>query len=136
MAAYVARDFATACGVADVDRVLQIEGFDERSQIVGVGVQVIAGPRLAGAAVTAAVMRDAPVSAIGQIEHLIFECIRRKWPAVAEDDGLSVAPVVVINLRAVLRGDCAHGVLSCAVVGGSGRVVRGAATVIAGRLAA
>ena len=43
----VPRDFTSARGVPDVNRVFQIECLDERGQIVGVGVHVVAGPRLA-----------------------------------------------------------------------------------------
>jgi pimeloyl-ACP methyl ester carboxylesterase len=69
----VASDFAATGRVTDVDRVLQIEVFDERGKIVGVRIQVVAVPRLAGAAMTAAVMGDATVAARRQEEHLVFE---------------------------------------------------------------
>ena len=63
VAADVAGDLAAAGGVADVDGVLQVELFDELGEIVGIGVQVVAVPGLAGAAVTAAVVGDATVAA-------------------------------------------------------------------------
>ena len=108
MTADVARHFAAAGRMADVDRVLQIECFDQRRQIVGVGVHIVAVPGLAGAAMAAAVMRDAAVSAMRQKHHLVFPCIGAERPAVAEDHGLPVAPVLVINLRAVFRRDGGH----------------------------
>ena len=98
MAADVAGDFAAAGGVADVDRVLQVERFDERREVVGVGVHVVAVPGLARAAVAAAVMGDAAVAAGGQEEHLVLQGVRAERPAVAEDDGLSAAPVLVVEL--------------------------------------
>ena len=48
-------------------------------------------------------MGDAAVAASGQKEHLVFEGVRAERPAMAEDDGLSGAPVLVIDLRAVFR---------------------------------
>ena len=92
VAADIAGDFAAAGGVADMDRVLQIERSTERGEIVGVGVHVVAVPGLARAAVAAAVMRDAAVAARGQKEHLVFEGVRAQRPAVAEDDRLSRCP--------------------------------------------
>ena len=108
MAADIAGDFAAAGRVADVDRVLQVERFDERREIVGVGVHVVAVPGLARAAVAAAVMGDAAIAAGGQEEHLVLEGVRAQRPAVAEDDGLSAAPVLVIDLRAVFGRDRGH----------------------------
>ena len=59
VAADVARDLAAAGRVADVDGVLQVERLDERGEVVGVRVHVVAVPRLARAAVAAAVVGDA-----------------------------------------------------------------------------
>ena len=59
----IAGDFAAAGGVADVDRVLQVERFDQRREVVGVGVHVVAVPGLARSAVAAAVVGDAAVAA-------------------------------------------------------------------------
>ena len=55
-----------------------------------------------GAAVAAAIMGDAAIAMRRQKEHLVFERIRRKRPAVAEDDGLSFARILVINFGTVL----------------------------------
>src|SRR2546427_5174173 len=45
----------------------------------------------------------------GQEEHLILEGVRAQRPAVAEDDGLSLSPVLVVNERPVLGRDGVHG---------------------------
>ena len=122
MAADVAGDFAAAGRVADMDRVLQVERFDELRQVVGVGVHVVAVPGLARSAMAAAVMGDAAVAAGGQKEHLVFPGIRAERPAMAEDYGLSAAPVLVVDLRAVFGRDRGHGMPSFALVGrGGGR---------------
>src|ERR671935_1770660 len=57
----------------------------------------------------AAVMSDAAVSAGRQKEHLVLEGVRGERPTMAEDHGRSAAPVLVINLRAVLGRHRAHG---------------------------
>src|SRR5689334_599558 len=54
---------------------------------------------------TATVVSDAPVALRGQKEHLIFKGIRRQRPAVTENDRLALAPVFVVDLRAVFSGD-------------------------------
>jgi len=46
-----------------------------------------------------------------QEEHLRLPTIGIEWPAVAEDDGLPRAPVLVIDLRAVFR--CNRAPLFC-----------------------
>ena len=48
----------------------------------------------------------------GSQEQLIFKRIRRELPAMAEYHRLSAAPVLVVDLRAVLGGDHAHLLLS------------------------
>ena len=95
MAADVAGDLAAAGGVADQDGVVQVERLDQLREVVGVGVHVVAVPRLAGAAVAAAVVGDAAVAVGGQEEHLVVPGVGVERPAVAEDDGLSRAPVLV-----------------------------------------
>src|SRR5207245_9543491 len=87
-------------------------------EIVGVGVQLIAVPRLARTAMAAAIMGDASIAARSEIEHLVFKSIRGERPAVTENDGLSFAPIVVIDLRAVFGRDRAHGLLHWLKIGG------------------
>ena len=109
----VASNLAAAGGMTDMDGVLEVELLDQFGKVIGVGVHVVAGPRLARASVAAAVMGDASIAARGEVEHLILECIRGKRPAMAEDNGLSGAPILVIDLGAVFGRDCAHVGLDC-----------------------
>ncbi len=81
-----------------MDRVFQIERFDELRQIIGVGVHVVAVPRLARSPVAAAVMSDAAITAGCQIKHLVLKGIRTQRPAVTENHRLPAAPVFVVNL--------------------------------------
>ena len=105
VAADIAGDLAAAGRVADVDGVLEVELLDQFREIVGVGVHVVAVPRLARAAMAAAIMGDAAIAARREEEHLVLEGVGAERPAMAEDDRLSRAPVLVVNLRPVLGGD-------------------------------
>src|SRR6516162_10394710 len=53
-------------------------------------------------------MRNAAIPAIGEEEHLVFPCICVQWPAMAEDHGLTLAPVLVVDLRPVFYSDERH----------------------------
>src|ERR1019366_7063205 len=66
----------------------------------------------------AAVMGDAAVSADAQKHHLVFPGVRAQRPPVTEDHGLSRAPVLVVDLRAVFGSDRGH-CLSPWLIGGS-----------------
>src|SRR5262249_61674809 len=101
-------DLAAPGRMPDVDGVSQIELLDQLGEIIGISIEVVAVPGLAGAAMPAAVMRDAAEATRGQEEHLILECIRAERPAVAEHHRLSRPPVVEIDFSTVLGGDRAH----------------------------
>ena len=105
MAADVAGDFSAAGGVTHVDCVAQIQRLGERREIVGVGIHLIAVPWLAGSTVTAAVVRDTAVAVEAQKHHLVFPGVRAQRPAVAEDHGLSLPPVFVVDPRPVADRD-------------------------------
>src|SRR5882762_8433077 len=68
--------FSMSGGTTDVDRPLKVELLDQLRQGVGVGVHVVAVPRLAGAAMPSTVMSDATVSVGSQEKHLVFEGVR------------------------------------------------------------
>ena len=55
-----------------------------------------------------AVVRDAAIAVAGEEHHLVFEGIGAEGPAVAEDDRLTFAPVLVVNLGSVLGGESRH----------------------------
>ena len=112
----VAGHFAAAGGVADVDRALQIELFRERRQVVRVRIHLVSIPGLARPAMAAPVMGDAAIPPAGQKQHLVFPGIRTQRPSVAEDHRLSRAPVLVINLSSIFRGNRRHNVFSVFLV--------------------
>ena len=108
MAADVAGHLAAACGVADQHGIMQIERLDERCQVVGVVVHVVAVPGLAGAPTAAPVMGDGAIAMGGHDDQLVVPGVGIERPAVAEDDGLPRAPVLVKDLGAVLCSDGAR----------------------------
>ena len=57
-------------------------------------------------------MGNTAIAVRRQEEHLVFEGICAERPAVAEDDGLSPAPVIITDLGAVPRRDRRHDSLS------------------------
>ncbi|MND76729.1 hypothetical protein D3C80_683840 [compost metagenome] len=105
----VTRHLATAGGEAEQHGVLQVEQLDQLRQIVGVMVHVIARPRLAGTPMTATVVGDDPIPVGGQENHLRFPTVGVQRPAVTEDNRLTGAPVLVVNLDAVAGSESAHG---------------------------
>jgi hypothetical protein len=81
----VARHFSAARRVPDVNCVAEIELLDERREVVGISVHIIALPGLVGAPVSTAIVCNTPVASRPQKEHLIFEGVRTQRPAMAED---------------------------------------------------
>jgi hypothetical protein len=77
-------------------------------EIVGIMIHVVAGPRLARAAVAAAVMGDDPEAVVQEEHHLGIPIVGRQRPAMAEHDRLPRAPVLVEDLGAVLACDRGH----------------------------
>jgi hypothetical protein len=71
-----------------MDGILEIELSNKLREIVGVGVHVVAAPRLARTSVAATIVGDAAISLRSQKEHLVLKGIRGKWPAVTEDHRL------------------------------------------------
>ncbi len=89
---------------------LQIELLDERRQVVRVRIHVVAVPRLTRAAVSATVVRDAPIAMGCEKEHLIFKGVGRQWPPVTKDDRPAGChtPVFKIDLGSVVRCNVIH----------------------------
>ena len=101
-------DLAAPGGMADVDRVLQVEMRGQRRQVIGIVIHVVTLAHLRGPAMTAAVMRDDAIAVLEEKHHLGVPVIGRKRPAVAEHDGLTFAPVLVENLNAVFGRNRTH----------------------------
>src|SRR5262249_42656714 len=111
VASHIAGDLAAPGRVADQHDVAQVELIDDGGQVVGVGVQVVAFPRLAGTAVAAPIVGHSTEPVGGDVPHLVIPGVGGQRPSVAEHDGLPAAPVLVEDLGAVLGGNHtgAHG---------------------------
>jgi hypothetical protein len=114
MTGNVVHDFA-AGGMADMHRILQVQARGQRREVVGIVIHVMAAPDLTRAAVAAPVMCDDAEAVTLEEKHLCIPVIGRKRLAMAEDNRLTRAPVLVVDLCAVLGGDRAHPVdpLAC-----------------------
>src|SRR5208283_231594 len=108
----VTGNFSAAGGVTDMDCVSKIELFREGCEIVGIGVHLVAVPRLAGTAVPSPIMRDDSEATLAEEQHLSVPVVGGERPAMTEDDGLSRAPVLVVNLCTVFSGNRRHGIFS------------------------
>jgi hypothetical protein len=64
-------------------------------------IHIVAATRLRGSAVATAVMGYDAVALFQEEQHLRVPVIGRQRPAMAENDGLTFAPVLVKNLGAV-----------------------------------
>src|SRR5882724_6183397 len=101
-------DLSTPGRMPDVNGVLQVELLDQGRKVVGVGIHVVAAPRLARAAVPPAIMRDTAVSPLGEKQHLVFPGVRAQRPPVAEHNRLAGSPVLVVNLGTIFGGYGRH----------------------------
>ena len=94
----IVHDLSAAGGVADVDGVVEMKMVHYGSKIVGVVIHVVAVAGLRGASVAAAVVRDDAVAVTEEEQHLVVPVVGGEGPAVAEDDGLTLAPILVVDL--------------------------------------
>src|SRR5215475_14255767 len=88
--------------------VLQVKLFSQSSEIVRVGIHVIAIPGLCGTAVAAPVVGNHAVATLPEIKHLAVPIIGGERPAMAENNRLPRAPVLVIDLGTVFYCDSRH----------------------------
>src|SRR6516225_1235021 len=104
----IAHHFPASGRVSDMNGILQIEMCRYGGKIVGVMIEVVTIEHLAGAAVAAAIVGNHAVALLEEEQHLVIPIVARQRPAVAEHDGLTLAPVLVIDFDAVPRFDKAH----------------------------
>ena len=114
----VAGDLAAAHREADERDVVQVELGEDRVQVVGEGVVVVAGGAealgLVAAAEAAAVVRDDAVAGLRERAGLLAPGLAGQGPAVDQDDGAAGAAAVLdvevdAGEEAVLDGDVGHG---------------------------
>jgi hypothetical protein len=73
----------------------------QRSQVDGLVVHVVSFAGLTGPAVTSTVMGDDPVAVLQEEKHLVVPVVTGQRPALAENDQLAGAPILVEDLHAV-----------------------------------
>jgi hypothetical protein len=99
---------APAGGVTDMDGVAQVEMGDEFGGIGGVVFHVVAVPYLGRPAMATTVVGDDAITFPDKVKHLRIPIVGAQGPTVMEDDRLTVAPVLVKDLGAVLGSNSAH----------------------------
>src|SRR5205814_5139988 len=87
---------------------LKVETYGQCRQVVGVMIHVMAATGLRGAAMAAPVVGYDAIALVEEEQHLCVPIIGRQRPTVTEDNGLTFAPVFVINLRSVFSRDRVH----------------------------
>src|SRR5690606_16956112 len=109
----VPAELAGAHGEPDEDHVAQVEGLEERVEVGGEGVVVVPGADLARRAEPATVVRDDAVPRVDELALLELPAVPVERVAVDEDDRLTGALVLVVELDVggvlLPDGDVPHG---------------------------
>src|SRR5205085_8859450 len=108
MPSQIMRHLAAAGGMTNVHGLLQIKMRGQGRKVIGIVIHVMAVTRLGRSAVASSVMGDYAIAVLKEEQHLRVPIVGRQRPAMAEDDGLSFAPIFVVNLRSIFGGNCAH----------------------------
>src|SRR5271168_295234 len=115
----ITRHFAAAGRMADMDGVLEVEMLGNSRSVGCIMVHVVTVADLRRTAMAASVVGD-DAEALGvEEQHLRVPVVRAEGPTVMKDEGLTVAPILVIDFDAVLRFDKAHVTHSLNVLFGS-----------------
>src|SRR6266436_1153083 len=93
---------------------LEVEMCGQRRQVVSVMIHVMAATRLGGTSMSAPVVGYDAIAVLEDEQHLRVPIIGRQRPAVAKHDGLTFAPVLVVDLRPIFRRNCRHVMFSFA----------------------
>ena len=113
----VARHFASAGGVADVNGVFQIKRLRDFGDVARISIHVVPFRGLRGAAVPTAIVSDDPVSVAEEEHHLRVPVVGREWPSVMEEERLAASPILEVNFGAVFYFDGVHFCLLVSIVG-------------------
>src|SRR5712671_242391 len=79
-------------------------------------IHIMAAIGLGGTAMSAPVVGYDAIAVLEEEQHLRVPIIGRQRPAVAKDDGLTFAPVLVVDLRPIFRRNCRHVMFSFALI--------------------
>ena len=108
MAPDIARDFAAAGRMPDKHGIAQVQHVDQRGQVIGIAVHVVAVPGLVGTAMAAAVMGNDPKALPAEEIHLPVPGIGGQRPAMRKDDRLPLPPVLVEDPGSVCGREDTH----------------------------
>src|SRR5213078_1914868 len=98
MTAEITHYLAAARGMADVNRIFQVEMIGDRLQIIGIVVHVVSAAGLSRATVSAPIRGNDAETFADEKKHLRVPIIRRERPAVTEHNRLPAAPVFKIDV--------------------------------------
>src|SRR6266480_2842566 len=98
MPSQIMRYLAATGGMTDVHGILQIKMCGQSRKVVGIVIYVMAVARLGGPAVASSVMGDDAIAVFEEEQHLRVPVIGRERPAMAENYGLSLAPILIIDV--------------------------------------
>src|SRR5438876_7004894 len=108
MTAEIMHHLAAARGMADVNRIFQVEMIGDRLQIVSIVVHVVSAAGLSRATISAPIRGNAAETFAEEKKHLRVPIIRRERPAVTEHNRLPATPVFIIDVdvRSVFFSNC------------------------------
>src|SRR5438876_12163505 len=98
MTAEITHYLAAARGMADVNRIFQVEMIGDRLQIIGIVVHVVSAAGLSRATMSAPIRGNDAETFAEEKKHLRVPIIRRERPAVTEHNRLPATPVLIIDV--------------------------------------
>src|SRR6202048_4124792 len=94
-------------------RFLEVEMCGQGRQVVGVVIHVMTAIGLRGTSMSPPVVSYDTIAVVEEEHHLRVQIIGRQRPAVAKHNGLTFAPVLVVNLRSVFGRNRGHKCSPC-----------------------
>src|SRR5205814_10559400 len=98
MTTEIMHHLAAAGRMADVNRILEVEMIGDGLQIVGIVVHVVPAAGLSRATMSAPISCNDVETFADEKKHLRVPIIGRQRPAVAEHDGLTFAPILIVDV--------------------------------------
>src|ERR1700731_1388738 len=89
-------------------RFMEVKMCGQRRQVVGIMIHVMAIAGLGGTSMPAPVVGYDAIAVAKEEHHLRVPIIGGQRPAVAEDDGLTFAPVLVVDRCAIFDSNRRH----------------------------
>src|SRR3979409_657324 len=89
-------------------RCLEVEMCGQRRQVAGVVLHVMTAIGSVGTSMSPRVFGYCTIAGVEEEHHLPVPIIGRQRPAVAKHNGLTFAPVLVVNLRPVFSRNRRH----------------------------